>query len=94
MWRECAILARNPRLRGMEPGKSSSAVALATGRRCFIIGCDSRLTIHLAPVTAEPNAAAYRVQTKFPWAIPDFEIVGSLLDTAVPEGYLLGILQI
>jgi hypothetical protein len=68
--------------------------AIRPQTRWFVIGCDSPPKIHLALVTAEPNAAAYRVQTKFPWAIPDFEIVGSLLDTAVPEGYLLGILQI
>jgi hypothetical protein len=50
----------------------------------FITGCDSPPKIHLAPVTVEPNAAACRVQTKFPRAIPGFEILGALLGTAAP----------
>jgi hypothetical protein len=53
-------------------------------QQSFIIGCDSLPTIHLLPVTAEPNAVACRVQTKFRRVIPDFEILQRLSGTGVP----------
>jgi hypothetical protein len=57
---------------------------LISAPRNWFIGCDSPPTIHLSQVVAEPNAVACRVQTKFPRAIPDSEILGRLLSTAVP----------